>query len=64
MFLGGLWRSLDQFLVTAAFALPERIHRCGIGSVLVDGAIGRNNLAATYRTGTAAGSSLLDINIL
>src|SRR5216684_6112675 len=63
VFLCGFRRPLDQFLVPATFTLPKRVHGVRIGGVLINRAIGRDNLSATDWAGTPARGALLDINI-
>ena len=63
MFLHGLGRPLNQFLITAAFALPKRVHSRWISGVLINRSIGRDDLSPTDRTRTSAGGALLNIDI-
>src|SRR5258708_4850140 len=63
VFLGAFRSSLHQFLVPATFTLPQRIDGVRIGGVLINRAVGRDNLSATARAGTPAGGPLPDINI-
>ncbi len=52
-----------QFFIAAALALPGREDGIRIGCVLIDGADGRNNLAATARTGAAARGAPVDVDL-
>lgn len=63
MFLRRLRRPLNQFLITAAFALPKRVHRRWISGVLINRSIGRDDLSPTDRTRTSAGGALLNVDI-
>ncbi|SRR6266404_5985233 len=63
MFLRGLRRSLDQFLIATAFALPERIHGSRISGVLINRSFRRDDLPATNRARPSACGSLLDVDI-
>ncbi len=63
MFLRGLRRSLNQFLIAAAFALPQRIHGRWICRILINRSFRRNYLAPTDRTGTSASGALLNVDI-
>ena len=50
-----------HLFVAATLALPNGENRVGIAGALIDGAIGRNDLAATDRAHTTSRGSLLNI---
>ena len=63
VFLGRFRRPLNQFLITAAFALPKRVHGRWISGVLINRSIGRDDLSPTDRTRASAGGALLNIDV-
>src|SRR5258706_1177429 len=63
MFLNRLRHPLNQFLITAALALPKWIHSRWIGCVLINRTIGRDDLSPANRTRPSACGSLFNINV-
>jgi hypothetical protein len=62
MFFCGRLSPLDQFFITAAFALPRRIHGARIGGVLIYRSFRGNYFTAAAGTSAASGGALIDIN--
>ena len=52
-----------QFFITTAFALPGREDRIWIAGVLIDGADGRNDLAAAAGAGAPARGAPVDVDL-
>src|SRR5258706_2910397 len=63
MFLYRLRHPLNQFMITAALALPKWIHSRWISCVLINRTIGRDDLPPANRTRPSACGSLLDVDV-
>ena len=55
-------RALRHLFVTALFALPDGERAAGIGGVLINGAIGRNDFSFATRADSTACGSLFNID--